>query len=160
MAARTAKAKKVKTTKSTKAPAKAERAAKPKARKAYFAKKELKEFKTLLHKKKEEILHRMETFESRTRHGNPFETHGDMIDVASGEIEGGLQFRLQDKNRKLLGEIEHAILKFEHGTYGICEGSDEYITKERLRIRPWTRYSIEYKEFVDEQKKRKQMSGK
>lgn len=146
-----------------KAKTKAKPKTKPKQsqkKRSYFSKKELKEFRELLLTKRKEILGRMEAFESRTRDDNAFANHGDMIDVATGEIEGGLQFRLQDKNRKLLGEIEHALKKFESGSYGICEGSDEYITKERLRIRPWTRYSIEYKEFVDDQKKRKQMMGK
>jgi RNA polymerase-binding transcription factor DksA len=49
------------------------------------------------------------------------------------------QFRLQ------VEEIDRALLKFDDGTYGICEVSDTPIPKERLKAIPWARERVEYK---------------
>jgi len=49
------------------------------------------------------------------------------------------QFRLQ------VEEIDRAMLKFDDGTYGICEVSGTPIPKERLKAIPWARERVEYK---------------
>lgn len=77
----------------------------------------------------------------------------DEIDQASRESEQISLLRIADKERKLLAEIEHSLLKFEQGDYGTCEGTGDPIGKRRLLARPWTRYSIHYKEKLERQKK-------
>lgn len=77
----------------------------------------------------------------------------DEIDQASRESEQISLLRIADKERKLLAEIEHALGKFETGEYGICEGTGDDIGRRRLMARPWTRYSIHYKEKLERQKK-------
>jgi len=121
--------------------------------KKYFTKKELEQFRKMLLDKREEILRSLEQFAQGVKVQDPDRVKGDEADLAAGEIDSVMRARLQDKNRKLLSEIDHALEKFDEGTYGICEGSEEYISKERLKLRPWTRYSIEYKEIVDKQKR-------
>ena len=61
--------------------------------------------------------------------------------------------KLVDKERKLLNQIQRAIGKFAEGEYGICEGTGDYISRKRLELRPWTRYSVHYKEMLERQKK-------
>jgi DnaK suppressor protein len=77
----------------------------------------------------------------------------DEIDQASRESEQISLLRIADKERKLLAEIEHALAKFETGEYGICEGTGDFIGRRRLSARPWTRYSIHYKEKLERQKR-------
>jgi DnaK suppressor protein len=77
----------------------------------------------------------------------------DEIDQASRESEQISLLRIADKERKLLLEIERAIGKFETGDYGICEGTGDAIGRLRLNARPWTRYSIHFKEKLERQKK-------
>lgn len=125
------------------------------AAKSYFAKKELKKYKAALEAKREEIVNNLKNFHDEVKNGTTSSARGDSGDNAAGEIEGNLRLRLQDKNLKLLREIERALEKFADGTYGICEGSEEYISKKRLEIRPWTRYSIEHKEFLDKQRRQR-----
>ncbi|MBX3211155.1 MAG: TraR/DksA C4-type zinc finger protein [Labilithrix sp.] len=60
--------------------------------------------------------------------------------------------RLADKERKLLVEIDRALAKFESDTYGICEGTGEPIGLRRLEARPWTRFSIAYKEQLERER--------
>jgi len=124
--------------------------------KKYLTKKELDEFRDMLLAKRERILESMDSFAKGVKVEDPDRVRGDEADLAASEVDGAMRARLQDKNRKLLGEINHALEKFEQDTYGICEGSEEYISKERLRLRPWTRYSVEYKEIVDKQKRQVQ----
>ncbi len=71
------------------------------------------------------------------------------IDVAQRATDQEYALRLADKERKLLDQIQIAIEKMESGEYGICEGTEEPIGFRRLEIRPWARYSVEYKERLD-----------
>ncbi len=73
----------------------------------------------------------------------------DEIDIARRHTEQAYLMRFADKERKLLGEIAHAIEKFQTGEYGICEGTDDPIGFNRLLLRPWTRYSVAYKEQLE-----------
>ncbi|MEJ7585788.1 MAG: TraR/DksA C4-type zinc finger protein [Acidimicrobiales bacterium] len=57
----------------------------------------------------------------------------------------------QGENRSLaaslseqLDEVEHALGKFEAGTYGVCEVSGEPIPETRLEAMPATRVRVEY----------------
>ena len=77
----------------------------------------------------------------------------DEVDQASAMTEQNLTFRLLDRDRKLLGEINHAIAKIDSGDYGYCEGTGEAIPKRRLELRPWTRHSVKYKEKLERMKK-------
>ncbi|MBH22978.1 MAG: hypothetical protein CMH57_00695 [Myxococcales bacterium] len=77
------------------------------------------------------------------------EAHPDEFDEATKLSEQAYLMRLSDKNRKLLRQIEHALSKFEEGEYGYCEGTGDIISRKRLELRPWTRYSIAYKEELE-----------
>jgi DnaK suppressor protein len=77
----------------------------------------------------------------------------DEMDVAQRHSEQAYLMRFADKERKLLGEIGHALAKLEEGEYGLCEGTGEPISFKRLELRPWTRYSVEYKEQIEREKR-------
>ncbi|MEO1266972.1 MAG: TraR/DksA C4-type zinc finger protein [Myxococcota bacterium] len=80
---------------------------------------------------------------------NDSEAHPDEFDEATKLSEQAYLMRLSDKNRKLLRQIEHALSKFDEGEYGYCEGTGDLISRKRLELRPWTRYSIAYKEELE-----------
>src|SRR5882757_7627563 len=46
---------------------------------------------------------------------------------------------LSERDQELLGEIDHALAKFETGTYGRSEVSGEPIGFRRLQALPWAR---------------------
>ena len=76
---------------------------------------------------------------------------GDVqFDEESGEgdtiaVERGRDLALAAKALEMIDEIDHALSKFDLGTYGICEVSQEPIPKERLESIPWAREKVEYK---------------
>lgn len=80
----------------------------------------------------------------------------DEMDVAQRHTEQAYLMRFADKERKLLVQIATALEKFEEGEYGVCEGTGEPINLKRLELRPWTRYSVEYKEQVERERKQHQ----
>lgn len=116
-----------------------------------LTKKELEKFKKLLLDKREEVASSI-----RERASTARVDENDLIeemDQANRATEEAFNMRLLDKEVKLLKEIEGALVKFEEGTYGICEGTDEQIERRRLEARPWTRYSVAYKEQLEREKK-------
>jgi len=80
----------------------------------------------------------------------------DEVDVATRHSEQAYLIRFADKERKLLREIDHALDKMRIGEYGLCEGTDEPIGFPRLSLRPWTRYSVRYKEELEREKRQRQ----
>jgi RNA polymerase-binding transcription factor DksA len=48
-----------------------------------------------------------------------------------------------------LGEVEHALTKFDDGTYGICERCGRPIPLARLRVLPEARYDLEEEQRVE-----------
>lgn len=86
--------------------------------------------------------------------GTTEERAGDEADQASEDAEVALETRLMDRDAKLLREVERALEKVNNGSYGFCEGTDEPIGYARLKIRPWTRYSVTYKEELEREAKR------
>lgn len=76
----------------------------------------------------------------------------DETDMAQRSTEQAYLIRFADKERKLLSEIEHAIEKLRSGEYGVCEGTEEAIGFKRLELRPWTRYSVGYKEQMERER--------
>ena len=77
----------------------------------------------------------------------------DEVDLATVTIEQDLTFRLLDRERRLLSEIDHALMKMKNGDFGYCEGTGEPIPKRRLELTPWTRHSVKHKEQLEKRKK-------
>ncbi len=74
------------------------------------------------------------------------------VDIAQRSTEQAYLIRFADKERKLLLEIENALVKLKEGEYGVCEGTGEPIAYKRLELRPWTRYSVAYKEQLERER--------
>jgi DnaK suppressor protein len=118
-----------------------------------FTKEEILNFKLTLLTEKNKILSKAK---SVVKSGSMKLDTNDMMDemdLASATMEQNLTFRLLDRERKLLGEIEHALKKISHGEYGYCEGTGDPIPKRRLELTPWCRHSVKHKEFLERMKK-------
>jgi RNA polymerase-binding transcription factor DksA len=76
---------------------------------------------------------------------------GDVqFDEESGEgdtvqVERERDLVLSAQALQAVSEIDHALAKFDLGTYGICEVSGDPIPEERLDAIPWARERVEYK---------------
>ena len=116
-------------------------------------KKDLKKFKELLLKRRQEIV---ATADVTKEEGMGFDPNDlpDEIDLASTEAGQSLNLRLRDRERILFKKINEALQKIEENTYGICEECGEEIGIERLEARPVTDLCVRCKE---EQEKKEKM---
>mgnify|MGYP001168323861 CR=1 FL=1 len=67
-----------------------------------------------------------------------------MADIGSDNFEQEFSLGLMQNSRNIVKEIDEALKRIENGTYGICEGTGKPISKARLKLKPWAKYSIEY----------------
>ena len=79
-----------------------------------------------------------------------FEPGDVQFDEESGEgdtlsMERERDLAISAQARAALEQIDHALAKFDLGTYGICEVSGDPIPKERLEAIPWAKERVEYK---------------
>jgi DnaK suppressor protein len=49
---------------------------------------------------------------------------------------------------KLLREVSDALVRIEHGTYGVCAECEEPISAKRLDALPWARYCVTCQELI------------
>ena len=118
-----------------------------------FTAEELQHFRSLLEEEREVILKKAEAAVASGNIELDKNEMMDEVDLASITTSQSLTFKLLDRDRKLLAEINHALKKIDTGDYGYCEGTGEPIPKRRLEVRPWCRHSVKYKEQLERMKK-------
>ena len=119
-----------------------------------LTRKELKEFQLLLLEKRAEIVGDvmgMEQARSAGGGGDLSNMPLHMADIGSDNYEQEFTLGLVESERKLLIEIDQALLRIQNKTYGVCIITGTPIPKARLEIKPWAKYSIE---IVREREKR------
>ena len=71
---------------------------------------------------------------------------GDVTDRASEDAQTTLQVHLSQGDIHLLQAVEEALVRIEHGTFGLCEACKRPIAEARLELVPWTHLCRECKE--------------
>lgn len=69
-----------------------------------------------------------------------------MADEGSDAQEQENDLAVRANIEVMLGEIQHALTKFETGTYGICEDTNQPIAVARLEALPYARYTVQAQE--------------
>jgi len=127
-----------------------------KKKRSVLADSEIQRFKAILLKKRAELIGDVNSIESEALRKSRLDAAGDlssmpihMADIGTDNFEQEFALGLMDSERKLLGEINEALMRIENGVYGICEGTAKPIQKARLQASPWARYCIEYARMVE-----------
>ncbi len=107
--------------------------------------------KSLLLNMKNELLNSIKNKSQEDLHVDVDEVIEDG-DQAQTYLNQNIQFGLRERELNKLREIESALARIEDGTYGICEETDEPISKKRLQKMPWTRLSIQAAEEVERER--------
>lgn len=119
----------------------------PKLTRTKLTSRDLAQFRELLLAKRRQLLGDMETMENealRSETSNLSHLPVHMADMGTDNYEQEFTLSLVDRERKLVDEIDRALAKIDDKSYGICEGTGQMISRERLEAQPWARYSIEY----------------
>jgi len=69
----------------------------------------------------------------------------DPVDQASMESDRDFNFRIRERESRLVAKINEALERIEDGTYGMCERCGRPISVERLKARPVTTLCIKCK---------------
>jgi DnaK suppressor protein len=69
-----------------------------------------------------------------------------LVDAAIHTLERDRDSAVESSLRALLAEVEQALLRLRHGTYGICDRCRRAISAQRLRAIPYATLCIECKE--------------
>jgi DnaK suppressor protein len=113
-------------------------------------KSQIEDFRLLLQEKRNRLLH-----EAKRTLDNDMvidsDERMDEVDQASSEYMQAFSFRLRGRERFLMDKIEHALLKIDQGTFGICEECDEPISLKRLQARPEAQLCIQCKEAQEKE---------
>ena len=75
--------------------------------------------------------------------GTGLEYDGNFADSSQVTAERGEAEALANTLRETLNEVEHALAKFDDGTYGRCEGCGQTIAAPRLEAMPAARFCID-----------------
>ncbi len=112
----------------------------PVAAKKKMSKKELAAFKTMILKRKEEIIDDIRHISDDTLKKSQKEASGDisgytyhMADVATDTYDREFSLSLASSDREALYELDDALKKIEDGSFGVCEGCGMPIAKNRLK---------------------------
>lgn len=121
-----------------------------------LTKEELAHFQKLLLEKRADIMGDVDSMESEALRSSRLDATGDlssmpihMADIGTDNFEQEFALGLVDSERKMLAEINHALLRIHEGTYGICLGTGKAIPKARLEANPWAKYCVEYAELLE-----------
>ncbi|MBU0547492.1 MAG: TraR/DksA family transcriptional regulator [Candidatus Omnitrophica bacterium] len=118
-----------------------------------LSKKELKDFKKIILKKKEEVLDDFKHITDDTLKKSQKEASGDisgytyhMADVATDNYDREFSLGLASNERRTLYELDDALKRIEEETFGFCDDCKGRITKIRLKAVPSARLCIKCQE--------------
>lgn len=113
-------------------------------------------FKQLLMEKRKEIFNSVTEIKDEALNKSMLDASGDlssmpihMADLGTDTYDQEFALGLMDSERKLLQEIDDTLQRIQEGTFGICEGTGEPISKARLEAKPWARYCVEYAQKLE-----------
>ncbi len=117
-----------------------------------LSKEELAYFKRLLRRKRaeaDEELDKLRGAQSNLNEADDADyssiTH-HVGDVASDTQESELNYIQIERTREYILQLNEALERIAHKTYGVCQATGKPIAKGRLEVVPHTRYSIEAKQ--------------
>lgn len=119
-----------------------------------LSKQDLQYFRNLLLEKRREIIGDVGSMESEAFKGgsNLSNMPIHMADVGTDNFEQEFTLGLIESERRILREIQEALVRIDNGTFGICMGTGKAIPRVRLEAVPWAKHTIEYSRLLEQGK--------
>ena len=105
---------------------------------------ETRRFKKVLERKQAELAHVL-----RNREGMAIQKSADQMDEIQYAQERELATRNVDRESALLREVDAALQRVHHGSFGTCTDCQWEIGPKRLAAVPWARRCIHCQEAAD-----------
>ncbi|OGW91828.1 MAG: hypothetical protein A3D28_01295 [Omnitrophica bacterium RIFCSPHIGHO2_02_FULL_63_14] len=125
-----------------------------------MTKREAKDFKELLLKKKAALMKGIEHIANDALKTSQRDAAGDlsayslhMADMATDNYDREFSLGLADNEQKILNRINAALEKIESGAFGLCETCEKKISKVRLKAVPYAELCVPCQEKQEKKKK-------
>ncbi len=118
-------------------------------------KRELKKFEKLLLDERRRLDGSIRTIEESSRHEKSRESGGDFASYAESGTDNFAQetaLNIASGESEWLNEVSDALKRVHDGSYGVCEGCQEEIPKERLEVFPSARHCVACQEELEKAK--------
>jgi len=86
---------------------------------------------------------------SRDARASSGQVFADDADAAIHERDVADLVSAAARRMQRLEDVNDALERLTHGTYGLCEASDEPIGIQRLRAAPWARFAVTHQEEME-----------
>ena len=106
------------------------------------------DFELLRHRledERERLIERLETHCQAVGQQLGGNGHKSEDEAATESLDSWRQMALEKCLRVQMTDIEHALHKFEEGTYGLCDTCGQPIGLERLEVLPWANLCLSCK---------------
>jgi DnaK suppressor protein len=104
-------------------------------------------YRKILEKKAEEVRRSMSA-QKAAQVVSRLDIPSDEGDLSQQHHEEWIFLNRNTIDIKLLREVNDALLRLDHGTYGVCAECDEPISTKRLDALPWARYCVTCQELI------------
>jgi DnaK suppressor protein len=104
-------------------------------------------YEKLLRKKAEEVRRSMSA-QKVAQVVTRLDVPSDEGDLSQQSHEEWIFLNRNTLEMKLLREVEDALRRIEHGTYGVCHECEEPISSKRLDAVPWAKYCVTCQEEI------------
>jgi DnaK suppressor protein len=105
------------------------------------------QYRKILEKKAEEVRRSMSA-QKAAQVVARLDIPSDEGDLSQQHHEEWIFLNRNTIDMKLLREIADALLRLDHGTYGVCMECEEPISQKRLDAVPWARYCVKCQEMI------------
>ncbi len=107
-------------------------------------------FKQLLEERREQILKNINGSSKELdelHHNDDVMDEGDFAAVSTDNM---ITEEILSTQQRELEEIDDALMKIQHGRFGICEMCEEPIGMQRLKVKPFARYCITCRQIAEQ----------
>lgn len=73
----------------------------------------------------------------------------DVADMSVKDVNQEIEYRLSERESRMVAEIDQALLRIEEGTYGVCARCGEVIPEARLNAMPTARHDAKCQAIIE-----------
>ncbi len=114
--------------------------------------KEIERYHGMLLKLRTELVGRVEGTEKealKSNDGNLSTMPLHMADIGTDTFDQDFALGFAQHDREIVTEVDAALARIKHGTFGVCLTSGKPIPRGRLDAKPWAKYTIEAERIME-----------
>lgn len=125
-----------------------------------YSDEELEEFRSIINEMLEKARAEYDTLRKVVMHNGTNDIEDTTPSFKTVEDDGAMQLskeeasHLAQRQYKFIQNLEHALIRIENKTYGICRVTGKLIPKERLRLVPHATTTVEGKAILEKSGKK------